>query len=73
VGGCLEFTTSPANGVLDVRLANGQFVAAYLARVGHEPHRARFWLGAGGGLSLGAYVCLTATRRAGAAHDVEDA
>ena len=29
------FTTSPANGVLEVRLADGQFVAAYLSRAGH--------------------------------------
>jgi hypothetical protein len=40
VGGSLAFTTSPANCVLDVRLADGQFVAACLSRVGHAPHRA---------------------------------
>ena len=51
MGGGLAFTTSPANGVLDVRLADGQFVAAYLSRAGHAPHRAWMWLGAGGGES----------------------
>jgi hypothetical protein len=39
VDGGLAFTTSAANGVLDVRLADGQSVAVYLSRAGHEPHR----------------------------------
>ena len=42
-GGGLAFTTSPANGVLDVRLADGQLVAAYVSRADHAPHRAFVW------------------------------
>jgi hypothetical protein len=40
VDGGLAFTTSPANGVRDVRLGEGEFVAAYLSRADHAPHRA---------------------------------
>ena len=56
MGGGLAFTTSPANGVWDVRLADGQFFAAYLSRAGLRSRRAWMWLGAGGGESWGCTV-----------------
>jgi hypothetical protein len=56
-----------SHGVLDVRLADGQFVAAYQSPA---VHAAPAWMS----LGLGAHVSLTPPMgRAVAAHDVEDA
>jgi hypothetical protein len=51
VGGVWRSPLPPASGVLHVRLADGQLVAAYLPRASHTPHRACIWLGAGAHLT----------------------